>query len=99
MSFSLENNLEISQTKSRITSAINPDDWTMFNRRLNEKRQSWYEMTGRYIKVLGSEVRRVYHLFLIEYLGVNPEEVPVLYEDESRIVWHSYNCCPVVEAC
>ena len=95
----MENNLETSQIKSRISSAINSDDWTVFNRRLTEKRQSWYKMTGRHIKVPGSDVRRAYHLFLIEYLGVSPEEVPVVYEDESRIVWHSHNWCPVVEAC
>jgi hypothetical protein len=71
----------------------------MFNRRLNEKRQSLCKITGRHIKVPGSDVRRVDHLFLLEYLGVSLEEVPVVYEDESRIVWHSHNWCPVVQAC
>ena len=49
--------------------------------------------------VSGSDVRRAYRLFLIEYLGLNPNEVPVVYEDETRIVWYSHNWCPVPEAC
>jgi len=44
-------------------------------------------------------VRKAYTLFLIQYLGLSPREVPVVYEDERKIVWRSYNFCPVLEAC
>lgn len=90
---------DIKRTLDQISSAIHENDWTEFNRRLSEKRQSWYNTVGRNVMVTGSDVRRAYRLFLIEYLGLNPDEVPVVYEDETRIVWHSYNWCPVPMAC
>lgn len=36
---------------------------------------------------------------MIQYLGLGPREVPVVYEDERKIIWRSYNFCPVLEAC
>ncbi len=43
--------------------------------------------------------RRAYELFLLEYLGLPEEQVPVLSESETEIVWLSLNECPTLEAC
>ena len=32
-------------------------------------------------------------------MGLMPHEVAVVYEDERRIIWHSTNFCPTLEAC
>lgn len=90
---------DVRKTLDKVSSAIKENDWTEFNRHQTEKRQSWYNTVGRHIIISGSDVRIAYYLFLLEYLGLNPEEVPVQYEDGTRIIWHSYNWCPVPEAC
>jgi hypothetical protein len=38
-------------------------------------------------------------MFLLRHLGLDPAEVPVVYEDERRIVWRSFNFCSMLEAC
>jgi len=43
--------------------------------------------------------RDVYELFFEEYLGLDLDEVPVVEETDSKIVWRSFNRCPTLEAC
>ncbi|MFX0125797.1 MAG: hypothetical protein ACFFAE_19400, partial [Candidatus Hodarchaeota archaeon] len=57
------------------------------------------EKHGKFLPLKGSEVKKAYTLLLIEYLKIEPNEVPIVYEDERKIVWRSYNWCPVLEAC
>ncbi len=47
----------------------------------------------------GTDVRKAYTLVMLKFMKINPEEVPVVYEDEKKIVWRSYNWCPILEAC
>lgn len=32
-------------------------------------------------------------------MGLDPREVPVVYEDERTIIWRSVNFCPTLAAC
>ncbi|MGA1974498.1 MAG: hypothetical protein ABSG92_02590 [Conexivisphaerales archaeon] len=66
---------------------------------LTRKRLDWYERNKVSLGLEGSDVRKAYTLLLIRYLGLDPKEVPVVYEDEERIVWRSHNFCPLLEAC
>jgi tRNA(adenine34) deaminase len=43
--------------------------------------------------------RRAFELLFFEYMGLTPEDVPVLSETDNEIVWASYNPCPTLEAC
>jgi tRNA(adenine34) deaminase len=43
--------------------------------------------------------RRMYEIFLLEYLGLPESDVPVSSETEHQIVWNSTNKCPTLEAC
>lgn len=45
----------------------------------------------------GTEVEKADNIFLLKYL--NPDEVPVVEKTEKKIVYRSYNFCPVLEAC
>ncbi|MBN2041282.1 MAG: nucleoside deaminase [Spirochaetes bacterium] len=45
-----------------------------------------------------SGIREAYNLFL-EKLEITAEEAPVIKEDEYKIVFHSKNFCPTLEAC
>jgi len=43
--------------------------------------------------------RRAFELFFFEYIGVDPGELPVVDESDSRITWLSENPCSTLEAC
>jgi len=43
--------------------------------------------------------RRLYEIFLLEYLGLAKADVPILSETEDHIIWDSRNRCPTLEAC
>jgi len=66
---------------------------------LTQKRLRWYEENKGRLDLEGSDVRKAYALLLLRYMGLRQEEVPIVYEDEKRIVWRSRNFCPVLEAC
>ncbi|MHA2253194.1 MAG: hypothetical protein ACXAD7_22725 [Candidatus Kariarchaeaceae archaeon] len=74
-------------------------DWEDLNLKQTNKRLMWFEENFENINLEGSEVRKAYTLLLIKYLGVHPAEVPIVEESDKRIVWRSYNDCPVIGAC
>ncbi len=43
--------------------------------------------------------RRVFELLFFEQMGLDPRELQVLADTPDRIVWESYNRCPLLEAC
>ncbi len=60
---------------------------------------AWYKANKDKFTLEGSLPRQAYTLVLLKYMGINPEEVPVVYENERQIIWHSFNFCPYLEAC
>jgi len=66
---------------------------------LTQKRLRWYEENKGRLELEGSDVRKAYALLLLRYMGLRQEEIPIVYEDEKKIVWRSRNFCPVLEAC
>jgi tRNA(Arg) A34 adenosine deaminase TadA len=40
-----------------------------------------------------------FELLFFEYMGLCPDDVPVLHADQDQIVWSSRNPCPTLEAC
>ena len=43
--------------------------------------------------------RRAFELLFFDYMGLDPEDLPVAEESDSRITWLSRNPCPTLEAC
>ena len=43
--------------------------------------------------------RQVFDLLFFSYMGLQPEDLPIVSEDEDEIVWRSVNPCPTLEAC
>jgi tRNA(Arg) A34 adenosine deaminase TadA len=43
--------------------------------------------------------RFAFEMLSFRYMGLRPEDLPVLKEDEKEIVWSSRNPCPTLEAC
>jgi hypothetical protein len=90
---------KVKEIMAKLIKAREIGSYDFIDKELVEKRLCWYEENEDKIHLRGSDVRKAYTLLLIEYLGLNPKEVPVIYEDERKIVWRSYNFCPVLEAC
>lgn len=65
---------------------------------IKKRRLEWFEQHKDNLKLEGTEVRKGFQLILFEYIGLKPEEVPVIEETEKKITWRSYNFCPYYEA-
>jgi tRNA(adenine34) deaminase len=74
-------------------------DYRRIHEELDRKRQAWWEAKGATLHLEGPLPRQAYTMFLLEHLGLDPEEVPVVYEDERTIVWRSFNFCSMLGAC
>jgi len=74
-------------------------DYRLIHEALDRKRQDWWETEGTSLKLSGALPRQAYTMFLLVHLGLDPAEVPVVYEDETVIVWRSFNFCSMLEAC
>ncbi len=74
-------------------------DYQSIHTELEQKRLAWWEANRGQLRLSGSPERQAYTLFLLEYLGLDEGEVPVVYEDGRRIVWRSVNFCSMLEGC
>jgi tRNA(adenine34) deaminase len=74
-------------------------DYALLDAERDRKRQAWWDEQGSKLTLSGPLPRQAYELLLIHYIGLDPAEVPVVYEDEQRIVWRSFNFCSTLEAC
>jgi len=90
---------KIRENQEAIRRAVNSDNWNEINEELTERSIGWYEKNRGDLVLEGSDVRKAYTLLFLEYLKIDPGEVPIVHEDETRIVWRATSWCPVVEAC
>jgi tRNA(adenine34) deaminase len=74
-------------------------DYGRIHEELERKRQAWWEANRDTLRLSGPLPRQAYTMFLLLHLGLDPAEVPVVYEDERTIVWRSFNFCSMLEAC
>ena len=89
----------VNDVVKKLLKAQEVGSYEFIHQELLKKRLGWYEQNKDRLELKGPDVRKAYTLLLIRYMGLNQEEVPVVYEDERKIVWRSYNFCPVLEAC
>lgn len=82
--------------KFKIAKDIN--GWKFIEKELIEKRDRWFEQNKNSLDLKGSDVEKAYQLILIK-IGIDPSEVQIVEKTKKRIVFHSYNFCPTLEAC
>jgi tRNA(Arg) A34 adenosine deaminase TadA len=66
------------------------------------KRTGWFDSlpVGQRPRVEARPTPRfAFEMLFFRYMGLRPEDLPVLKEDEKEIVWSSRNPCPTLEAC
>jgi len=90
---------KVKEAMAKLLKAQEIGSYEFIKEELIKKRLRWYEENKNKIRLDGSDVKKAYTLLLIEYLCLSPKEVPIVYEDPMKIVWRSYNFCPVLEAC
>lgn len=70
---------------------------------VSRKRLQWWADNQERIQKEGcshlSILDQGYRIFFVDYLGLNPKEVPIVDRTEKQLVIHSHNFCPVHHAC
>jgi len=69
-------------------------------RALLERRVAWFDENADALRgtLRGTAVDRAYQLILMK-IGIDEEEAPIVERSDVRIVFHSMNFCPALEAC
>jgi tRNA(adenine34) deaminase len=62
-----------------------------------EKRIAWYKMQ-RWPSTFPDPLEAAYHV-LLQKMGIQESEAPIVHKDATKIVFHSRNFCPTLEAC
>ena len=74
-------------------------DYTTLHEELLRKRLAWWEAHRQNLALDGPLPRQAYTLLLLIYMGLDPGQVSVVYEDDRTIIWRSINFCPTLAAC
>ena len=65
-----------------------------------QKRRAWFAGQKNDLHLLHPlSPRMAYELLFFTYLGLKASELPVILETDDKIVWHSQNACPTLDAC
>ena len=85
---------------SRQVDRLSKQDYPSLEAEVAHDRIAWFER-NRQDKSAPARPspRDAYELLFVEYMGISEDEVPVLLETDTRIVWSSFNRCPTLEAC
>jgi tRNA(Arg) A34 adenosine deaminase TadA len=77
-----------------------PDHWKSLGLELTSKRTAWLEENRSQITphLEGSEVEKAYKLILMK-VGIAEKEAPIIEKNNDRVVFHSENPCPALDAC
>jgi tRNA(Arg) A34 adenosine deaminase TadA len=74
-------------------------EWNKIKENLVNKRLLWFRnYTSSISKMKGTDVEKAYKLIL-QKIGINPKDAPIIEKSENKIVFHSKNFCPTLEAC
>ena len=92
-------NEEIRKLVEKFRIAMN-SGWEHIEQEFIEKRSRWFEENKKSIlkKLEGTDVEKAYRLLLMK-IGMKESEVPIVKKTEKKIVFHSKNFCPALEAC
>jgi tRNA(Arg) A34 adenosine deaminase TadA len=74
--------------------------WSKAGQSLLERRITWFESRRESIlaELRGTEIEKAYQLILMK-LGISEEDAPIIEKSKGRMVFHSINPCPALQAC
>ena len=83
----------------KLVKEFRKSEWINIEEDLLNKRMQWFESNKMMIRKLkGSDLEKAYHLILMK-IGIKSSEAPIVEKSENKIIFHSKNYCPSLEAC
>ncbi|MFX1326603.1 MAG: nucleoside deaminase [Promethearchaeota archaeon] len=74
-------------------------DWKKNEKKILEKRKKWFlDNKSQIDNLKGNEVEKAYRLLIMK-LEIDEEEAPIIEKSNVKLVFHSRNFCPSLEAC
>jgi tRNA(adenine34) deaminase len=73
--------------------------WRRMERDLLNRRRSWFLLHERELDAISGDVLEKAYRMLLLKLEIAEEEAPIVSKTDSRLVFHSRNDCPSLEAC
>ena len=89
---------EVRKLVKKFKIAKDNDGWKLIEKELIKKRDKWFEQNKKFLELKGSDVEKAYRLILIK-IGIDPNKAPIVEKTKKRIVFHSQNFCPTLQAC
>jgi ribosomal protein L4 len=84
--------------KFSLASRRGEEGWRALAAEVFSKRLKWYDEVKHKLDLKGSDVEKALRLLMLK-VGIREEEVKIVYKSERKIVFRSFNRCPVIKAC
>ncbi len=93
--------LYLSEVRTEIDRLQNADDSALcaLNAESARKRVRWFEQNKDSLTLTDTDPLESAYRLLLNRLRITPEQAPVVEKTQNRIVFHSMNFCPTLEAC
>lgn len=70
-----------------------------WNQESMERRLKWFQTERPLADIMAADVKEKAYRVLLKKFNITEEQAPIVYREESKIVFHSKNFCPTLEAC
>lgn len=84
---------------ARKVESLKGNDLRVLETAVIEKRLQWCRDNLEPLDGTSPTPRLGYETLLLRYLGLSPDDVPVVYESDTKITWLSRNPCATLDAC
>ncbi len=87
--------------RTEIKQLRNADDNRLreYNEESARKRTAWFQENKARFEFISSDLLDSGYRLLLERFGISPDEATIVHKTADRIVFHSKNFCPTLEAC
>jgi hypothetical protein len=74
-------------------------DWQRLEQELCQRRKAWFLLhRPGFAAISGDALEKAYRVILLK-LEIREDEAPIVSKTDTRLVFHSRNACPSLEAC
>jgi tRNA(adenine34) deaminase len=94
---SVQRNQEVRAEVTRLRGASD-DQLRAYDKERETRRIAWYHQTQNAARPEADPLERAYRV-LLQKLGVQEDQAPIVQMDGKAIIFHSKNFCPTLEAC
>lgn len=70
-----------------------------WNQESTQRRLKWFQTENPLDDIVTDDVKEKAYRLLLKKFNITEEQAPTIHQDENKIVFHSMNFCPTLEAC